>query len=74
MSTQGQSKDIVFLSGKRTPFGAGSSAFSSAGGGVRITLRGRITMRVEAARPLTRTPFETRDKDWRGFASLWASF
>jgi len=47
-----------------------SAAFSSAGAGVRITLKGRFTARLEAARPLTRTPYETRDKDWRAFAAL----
>jgi hemolysin activation/secretion protein len=57
-----------------TTLGSRSAAFSSAGAGVRMTLRGRFTVRVEAARPLTRTPFETGDKDWRGFASLFASF
>lgn len=59
---------------KRTAFGARSAAFASAGGGVRLTLRDRFTVRVEAARPLTRRPFETRDKDWRGFVSLWTTF
>ncbi|MBL8770674.1 MAG: ShlB/FhaC/HecB family hemolysin secretion/activation protein [Phenylobacterium sp.] len=58
----------------RTPFGGRSAAFSSAGAGMRVTLRGRFTVRVEAARPLTRTPFEEGDKDWRGFASLYAWF
>jgi hemolysin activation/secretion protein len=51
-----------------------SAAFSSAGGGLRITVNGKITARVEAARPLTRTPYETADKDWRVFAGISASF
>jgi len=59
---------------KPTPFGSRSAAFSSAGAGVRLTLRGRFTVRVEAARPLTRTPFEPGDKDWRAFGSLSAWF
>lgn len=59
---------------KPAAFGSRSAAFSSAGAGVRLTLRSRFTFRVEATRPLTRTPFETGDKDWRGFTSLWASF
>lgn len=66
--------DAAKVWNKETPFGAPSAAFASAGGGVRITLRDRITLRFEAARPLTRTPFETDDKDWRAFGSLWASF
>jgi hemolysin activation/secretion protein len=66
--------DAAKVWNKRTPFGARSAAFSSAGAGVRITLKSRATLRIEAARPLTRTPFETGDKDWRGFASLYAWF
>jgi hemolysin activation/secretion protein len=66
--------DAAKVWNKATPFGASSAAFASAGGGVRITLQERITLRLEAARPLTRTPFETGDKDWRAFASIWASF
>lgn len=58
-----------------TPRGATrSAAFSSAGAGLRLTFRDRITVRMEAAKPLTRTPFETRDKGWRGFVSVWAGF
>lgn len=59
---------------KSTPFAARSAAFASTGAGVRLTLRNHITVRVEAARPLTRTPYEAGDKDWRGFVSLWAPF
>lgn len=66
--------DAAKVWNKATPAGPRSAAFSSAGAGVRLTLRGRFTVRVEAARPLTRTPFETRDKDWRGFAALSAWF
>lgn len=51
-----------------------SAAFSSAGAGLRVTLHGRFTAKLEAARPLSRTPFETGDKDWRAFGSLWAWF
>ncbi|WP_296595529.1 ShlB/FhaC/HecB family hemolysin secretion/activation protein [Phenylobacterium sp.] len=66
--------DAAKVWNKRTAFGGRSAAFSSAGAGARLTLNGRLTMRLEAARPLTRTPFEARDKDWRAFASLWAWF
>jgi hemolysin activation/secretion protein len=55
-------------------FGSGgSAALASAGGGVRLTFK-RATLRLEIARPLTRTPFETGDKHWRGFMSLWTGF
>lgn len=66
--------DAAKVWNKRTPFGDRSDSFASAGGGVRVTFRDRVTLRLEAARPLTRSPFETGDKDWRAFASLWASF
>lgn len=51
-----------------------SAAFSSAGGGLRVTVNNKVTARVEAAKPLTRTPYETGDKDWRVFAAISASF
>lgn len=51
-----------------------SAALASAGGGARITVHRRATLRLEAARPLTRTPYVTGDKDWRLFTSLTASF
>lgn len=51
----------------------GSASFASAGGGLRLTF-GRVTLRMEAAKPLTRTPFETGTRGWRFFASLWAGF
>lgn len=51
-----------------------SAALASAGGGVRITVHRRATLRLEAARPLTRTPYVTADKDWRFFTSLNAAF
>jgi len=66
--------DAAKVWNKPTSFGLRSAALASAGGGVRLTLRDRVTLRVEAARPLTRRPFETKDKDWRGFVSLWAGF
>lgn len=51
----------------------GSAALASAGVGVRLSFK-RTTLRFEAAKPLTRTPFETGDKGWRGFVSLWTGF
>jgi hemolysin activation/secretion protein len=66
--------DAAKVWNKSTSFGPRSAALSSAGLGLRLTFRDRVTLRAEAARPLTRTPFETGDKDWRGFFSLWAAF
>lgn len=66
--------DAAKVWNKPTTFGLRSAALASAGGGFRLTLRDRMTLRVEAARPLTRRPFETGDKHWRGFVSLWAGF
>jgi hemolysin activation/secretion protein len=66
--------DAAKVWNKSTTFGPRSAALSSAGVGVRLTFRDRITLRAEAAKPLTRTPFETGDKGWRAFASLWAGF
>ena len=41
---------------------------------MRVTVNNKVTARVEAAKPLTRTPYETGDKDWRVFAAISASF
>ena len=55
-------------------FGAGGSAvLASTGGGLRLTFKG-ATLRFEAAKPLTRTPFETADRSWRGVMSVWTGF
>ena len=62
--------DAAKVWNKASAMSVPSAAFSSAGAGVRITLRSRFTARLEAARPLTRTPYETKDKDWRAFATL----
>ena len=51
-----------------------SAALSSGGGGLRVTVNNKITARVEAAKPLTRAPYETGDKTWRVFAAVSASF
>jgi hemolysin activation/secretion protein len=51
-----------------------SAALASAGVGTRLTFGRRATVRVEAARPLTRIPYVTRDKDWRASVSLTAGF
>jgi hemolysin activation/secretion protein len=54
--------------------GFGSAALASAGVGTRLTFAGRATVRVEAARPMTRTPYLATAKDWRTFVSLTAGF
>lgn len=51
-----------------------SAALASAGAGLRLRFTDKITLRFEAARPLTRTPYTQGDKDWRAFASLSAGF
>lgn len=58
----------------RSPYAVASAALASAGGGLRLTFRDQTTLRLEAAKPLTRTPFDTHNKDWRAFISLWAGF
>lgn len=47
---------------------------ASAGGGVRARVGDRATLTVEAARPLTRTPYDRRKKSWRPFFSLSTRF
>lgn len=49
-------------------------SLSSAGAGVRINLEDWLTLRLEFARPLTRTPSDEGDKDWRQFFSMSASY
>jgi len=50
----------------------GSESLSSAGAGVNITLAQRVRLKFEAAKPLTRTPYDRTDRDWRYFFSLMA--
>lgn len=47
---------------------------ASAGLGLRLTFRDRVSFKVEAARPLGPAPWETHSHDWRVFASLSAGF
>lgn len=58
----------------RSPYAVRSAALASAGGGLRLTFKDRVSLRIEAAKPLTRTPFDAGNKDWRLFTSLWAGF
>lgn len=55
-------------------FGRSSASLASAGAGVRLSVRDRATLRLELAKPLTRTPFDQRDRGVRMFGSLWAGF
>jgi hemolysin activation/secretion protein len=69
----------AFLDGAKTwnvdaAPGRRSADLASAGVGLRLRLAGGAELRVEAARPLTRTPYQRGDKDWRPFAALSASF
>jgi len=55
-------------------FGSGGSAsLASTGPGLRLSF-GHTILRIEAAKPLTRTPFDTRNRNWRLFGSLSAAF
>jgi len=51
-----------------------SASLASAGIGLRIQIGANVNLRLEATRPLTRTPFYRADKDWRPFVSLSSSF
>lgn len=59
---------------KSAALGARRAKVASAGGGLRLTLRDRVTLQIEAARPLGPAPWETGNHAWRSFASLWAGF
>ncbi|WP_309643462.1 ShlB/FhaC/HecB family hemolysin secretion/activation protein, partial [Phenylobacterium sp.] len=54
--------------------GGDSAALASTGLGVRVRVGERVTVGLEAAKPLTRTPYERGDKDWRTFVSISARF
>lgn len=52
----------------------GAADLASTGLGVRARFGDRATLGVEAARPLTRTPYDRRKKGWRPFFSLSTRF
>ena len=58
----------------RTPTGNRSDELSSAGAGVRLTFNRDTTLKIEVAKPLTRTPFTEPDNGWRAFFSLSKEF
>lgn len=49
-------------------------SLSSAGAGLRVNIDDWLAARWELARPLTRTPYDEGDKDWRQFFSLSAMY
>lgn len=51
-----------------------SLSMASAGGGLRLTFPESISVTLELARPLDRTPFTQDDRDWRGFFSVSKTF
>lgn len=50
--------------------GRRSDELSSAGAGVRLTLKGDTVLKLELAKPLDRTPYTETDNDWRLFLAL----
>lgn len=54
--------------------GGGDADLASTGAGVRARLGERATLTFEAARPLTRIPYDRRKKSWRSFFSLSTRF
>lgn len=57
-----------------TAVGADELSLSSAGAGIRVTFEDWLTAGLEFARPLTRTPSEESDKNWRPFFSVSAAY
>lgn len=56
------------------PTGWEKQDLSSAGLGVRVNLLDSVSARIEMARPLTRTPYDEDDRDWRQFFQLSVSY
>ena len=54
--------------------GAGSASLASTGVGLRLSFGNRLTLRVEAAKALSRAPFETGNRNWRGFLTVSGAF
>ena len=51
-----------------------SAALASAGVGMRVQIAQRTNVRLEAARPIGPSPYPGRDRGWRPFLSISASF
>jgi hemolysin activation/secretion protein len=58
----------------KTPIGWDKQDLSSAGLGVRFDLMDRVSAGWEFAKPLTRTPYDETDRDWRQFFQLSVSY
>ena len=56
------------------PAGWDRDDLSSAGLGMRISFLDSITARLELAKPLTRTPYDEEDRDWRQFFQLSVAY
>lgn len=56
------------------PSGWEKQDLSSAGIGVRVSLFDAVSARLEMAKPLTRTPYDEDDRDWRQFIQLSVSY
>ena len=54
--------------------GGSDAALASVGLGARITLWDAMTLSAELARPMTRTPYQEGDKDWRSFFGVTAVY
>lgn len=68
-----------FVDGAKTwnvkpALGVRPMSLASAGVGLRLSFGDRLTLRVEAAKPLTRAPFDTGDRSWRGFFTVSGAF
>lgn len=66
--------DVAEVWNYNMPAGSDELSLASAGLGLRLDFQDWLTARVETAKPLTRRPFETGDKDWRQFFSLSAAY
>lgn len=56
------------------PAGWSSAALASAGAGVRLVFSEELSLRAEAAKPLTRKPYARSDKGWRGYLTVSSTF
>lgn len=56
------------------PAGWEQEDLSSAGLGMRVSLLDSVSARLEMAKPLTRTPYDETDNDWRQFFQLSVAY
>lgn len=55
-------------------FAPSDADLSSAGLGLRVDLYDWLSARMEVAKPLTRTPSDENDRDWRQYLTLWTTY